>query len=269
MKCKEYVDKNVRVFEGTPEEMREYFQASVAKVTQKTTAEPKPSSPKAQTKEEWKAKISESLKAYHAKRKRAGEKLHRKSRKASNNSTIWTAEEDAKVREFCNTPGNYFKKNGYVQQTKLVRLARDLNRSVLAVRARMGTLNVGSHKQVKAMIAKANNENFKKIVETDEKIAEKKKEERKEEKKTTFPNLMTVHVPRDSYMATFKYFTSKKGNVITQKDAFPLFGIEQPHQWDNFLQEAMNRADIIARALEVENAFKMEATTEGKVLKYG
>lgn len=190
-------------------------------------------------------------------------------------SKMWTAEEDKKLKEFADNPDTYFG-TGYVKKTRVLALARELNRSPGAVRFRMNEKGY-SLEHAKRIVKKSKQPQEKSQMSSEEKKillkglqreADKLKETHIIEKMPEFPQLTSTKVPKLSYMATLKSFTMAKGNKITIRDAFPLFGIDAPDAWENFLVEVMSKSEQIANALGVENRFAMVSTDEGRALLY-
>ena len=186
----------------------------------------------------------------------------------------WTPEQDALLDAFVTDPRN-FKPNGFVKKYKQTSLARKVKHTVQAVKARQHGRGIGKLADVRAMLAKPKHQAGVKLVAAADKHTEQKLVDEliagvSEPRVVEFPDLHNVDVSKSSYVSTFKYFTAVKGNTITLKDAFPLFGVKSVEQWDRLLHEVISKGPSICASLSIPNSsFKVVTGEHGRVLQFG
>jgi len=185
--------------------------------------------------------------------------------KKKRGSKQWTAEDDAKLKAFASDPDSYFR-NGYTKKNKLNQLAKELGRTVDAIRFRLSHMKIG-FKYARKVVTGEKTEGLQNLQRFADKINEQKQLD-EQRNLPDFPDLSSIKVAKASYRVTFKHFTSNRGNKITIKEAFPLFAIDDVAQWETFLTEVLSKSGTIAASLGVENRFAMVSTPEGRVLRY-
>lgn len=201
----------------------------------------------------------------------------------------WSRDERGRLRAFYRAPENHYS-NGYMIPEKVIRFARTLRRTPMAVSVAVILFGLnrvrvrgdkkwrrGWHGKAKHDAAPDTMLRRKAKAPFDIEIARKKafhdaEKKRKVERQVSeaWPALEGVAVSQDIVTSTFKLFTlgDRQREMTFSQDGYT-YGIFELKVWDRFLLSVMKNAGRICGYLGVPNRFRLAIVGKARVLRYG
>lgn len=202
----------------------------------------------------------------------------------------WSRVEKRQLREFYRTPENHYS-NGYMIPEKVVRFAKSLHRTPMAVSVAVILFGLNrmrvrgdmvwkrgagisrrqlpaQERPVKTMVRRKARMPF--DIEAARKKVFRGAEQRQVPADAEWPALEGVEVSQDIVTSTFKLFTlgDRQREMTFSQDGYT-YGIFETKVWDRFLLSVMKNAERICRYLNVPNRFRLVIVGKARVLRYG